>query len=186
MKDQKDQSRAEILAAASRRFRADGISATGIAGIMQEAHKTNGAFYGHFGSKEDLVCEVLKDALQRQAEDLSASASEGTLRTALANYLSVAHRDHPGEGCPSAALLPEISRQPLATRQAYEENLKSILKSLSVGLGGGQHQMRKAMAIFSMAIGALQLARAVPSAEYAEILLKSALDEAEMMLKDQA
>ncbi|MDR7144979.1 TetR/AcrR family transcriptional regulator [Rhizobium sp. BE258] len=182
VKDQKAQSRADILAAASRRFRADGIAASGIAGIMHDANKTNGAFYAHFSSKDDLVCEVLNDALERQAQEISDTSVNANLKTALSRYLSTAHRDHPADGCPSAALLPEIARQPQSTRLAYEEHLREILARLADGINGNDSGMIKAAAVFSMAVGALQLARAVPSEELAEMLLESARAGADLLL----
>jgi len=67
-KGHKDETRRHILDVASAQFRESGIAAVGLAGIMSEAGLTNGAFYTHFASKEDLVQEVLTDALTRRAE----------------------------------------------------------------------------------------------------------------------
>ncbi len=181
-KDQKAKSRTEILSAASRRFRSDGIAASGIAGIMEDAAKTNGAFYAHFASKEDLVSAVLDDALEKQKEDLAHANGHAELMRALNNYLSPAHRDHAGDGCPSAALLPEISRQPQNTRKLYEVHLEQILESLGKKMGGGSSGMATAAAVFSMAVGALQLARAVPSDELSTMILKSAVQAAEQLI----
>ena len=58
-KDQKQTTRQRILEAAGRRFKQDGIDGAGVASVMSDAGLTNGAFYGHFRSKEDLVANVL-------------------------------------------------------------------------------------------------------------------------------
>src|ERR687897_3231659 len=58
-KDQKQATRQRIVEAAGRRFKADGIDGAGVAAVMSDAGLTNGAFYGHFSSKEDLVANVL-------------------------------------------------------------------------------------------------------------------------------
>ena len=61
--DQKERSRRAILDAAGRRFRRHGYLGAGIDGVMAEAGLTAGAFYRHFASKEELLREVLRDAL---------------------------------------------------------------------------------------------------------------------------
>jgi len=185
-KDQKAKSRNEIISAASRRFRADGIAASGIAGIMEDAAKTNGAFYAHFVSKDDLVSAVLDDALEKQKGDLACAGGETALMTALENYLSLAHRDHAADGCPSAALLPEISRQPNTTRVLYEAHLRDILESLGKKMGGGSSGTATAAAVFSVAVGALQLARAVPSDGLSRLILKSAVQAAEQLIMSKS
>ena len=73
-KGHKDATRQRIIDVASKQFRENGVAAVGLAGIMADAGLTNGAFYAHFKSKEDLVQAVLANALNRR---------EATLRTAL-------------------------------------------------------------------------------------------------------
>src|SRR5215472_3243388 len=67
-KGHKEATRRHILDVASAQFRENGVAAVGLAGIMAEAGLTNGAFYTHFESKEDLVRAVLLDALIRREE----------------------------------------------------------------------------------------------------------------------
>ncbi|MEU1450398.1 TetR/AcrR family transcriptional regulator, partial [Streptomyces mirabilis] len=57
-KQDKARNRQNILEAASRMFRSQGIDAVGIAELMKEAGLTHGGFYNHFASKNDLVVEV--------------------------------------------------------------------------------------------------------------------------------
>ena len=70
-KGHKDATRQRIIDVASRQFRENGVAAVGLAGIMTEAGLTNGAFYTHFESKEDLVRAVLLDALEPARGDAS-------------------------------------------------------------------------------------------------------------------
>jgi TetR/AcrR family transcriptional regulator, transcriptional repressor for nem operon len=56
-KGHKDATRQHIIDVASAQVREGGVAAVGIAGIMTGAGLTNGAFYNHFESKEDLVEE---------------------------------------------------------------------------------------------------------------------------------
>src|SRR5262245_29938742 len=108
-KGRKDVTRQRIIDVESGQFRTHGIAAAGLAGIMTEAGLTNGAFYAHFDSKEDLVRAVLSDALGRREQTLHAAADvESGLEALIRDYLSPGHRDDPGRGCPTAAMVAEI------------------------------------------------------------------------------
>src|SRR3954467_2966821 len=78
-KGHKQATRQRILEAAGRRFKQDGIDGAGVATVMSDAGLTNGAFYAHFASKEDLVANVLADQLrvQRQNFDSQPPARAG-------------------------------------------------------------------------------------------------------------
>ncbi len=68
--DHKPATRRRILEAAGRRFKQDGIDGSGVATVMSDAGLTNGAFYAHFKSKEDLVANVLADQLRSPTQEL--------------------------------------------------------------------------------------------------------------------
>ena len=76
-KDHKQATRQRILEAAGRRFKQDGIDGAGVAAVMSDAGLTNGAFYAHFSSKEDLVANVLADQLRAQRQSFDASPRIG-------------------------------------------------------------------------------------------------------------
>src|SRR3989337_2745781 len=108
-KDQKPATRQRIVEAAGRRFKEDGIDGAGVAAVMFEAGLTNGAFYGHFASKEDLVANVLADQLRAQRHSFDAQGPDRAgLEAFIRSYLSPQHRDQCAAGCPSAAPLAEI------------------------------------------------------------------------------
>jgi len=110
-KGHKDATRAHIIEVASAQFREHGVAAAGLAGIMSAAGLTNGAFYAHFDSKEDLVRAVLLDAFGQRQQRLRANLEHKVgIETTVRNYLSARHRDDAGTGCPRAALLAEIAR----------------------------------------------------------------------------
>ena len=131
-KDQKQATRQRILEAAGRRFKQDGIDGAGVATLMSDAGLTNGAFYAHFASKEDLVANVLADQLrtQRQSVDAQPPDREG-LDAFIRPYLSPQHRDQCADGCPSAALLDEIARRPDATRQVFTDELMGVIDDIA-------------------------------------------------------
>ncbi|MCA2411036.1 TetR/AcrR family transcriptional regulator [Rhizobium leguminosarum] len=161
-KGRKDTSRRRIIDVAIERFRTDGIAGSGLATIMKDAGLTNGAFYPHFPSKADLVRETLSDALSKQAVWLRAVLDEGGLDGVIDFYLSPEHRDNPGLGCASAALLPELARQPEETRSMYAEQSRILVLLLAEALPADVEAREDvAYAFFATLIGTLQLARAV-------------------------
>src|SRR5437870_7800218 len=110
-KEQKQATRRRIIKVAGRRLTRDGIDGSGIATLMADAGLTNGAFYAHFESKEDLVANAVAEQLREQWERFASQPPDGTtLKQLVRGYLSVLHRDDPVGGCPSAALLDEIGR----------------------------------------------------------------------------
>lgn len=172
-KGHKDTTRHRILDTASRLFRENGISETAIADIMSAAGLTNGAFYTHFASKEALVRAALVDALENQLESMVASGDDMVdLAAMVATYLDTQHRDAPGSGCPSAAMLPELGRRPHATRVAYTNGIRNIVEVLSRISGKDPRTARStAISVFALALGSLQLARAVTDAELSDQIL---------------
>jgi TetR/AcrR family transcriptional repressor of nem operon len=180
-KGHKDETRRHILDVASAQFRESGIAAVGLAGIMSEAGLTNGAFYSHFSSKEDLVREVLTDALARREEQHKANLESGVaLETTIRDYLSTRHRDRAGTGCPTAALVAEIARHPKPTRDAFTAKMSDIITLMAeqIGEGSAEQRRRKAITIYSTMVGALQLSRAVNDRKLSEEILENVVDAA--------
>jgi len=178
-KGHKDLTRQRIVEVASRQFREHGVAAVGIAGIMSDAGLTNGAFYAHFDSKEDLVREVLSHAGFRNK--LSKAAENGTgLAGAIRDYLSQNHRDNPGQGCPTSALVAEIARHPKATRDAFTGKVDDVIELIAAALDADTEgeRRRKAVAIYALMVGTLQLARAVNDKRLSGEILRSGADEA--------
>src|SRR3954469_1171949 len=119
-KDHKQATRKRILEAAGRRFKEEGIDGAGVAAVMTDAGLTNGAFYAHFKSKEDLVANVLAEQLRTQYQSLDAlPPGKAGLDMLVRLYLSGEHRERHADGCPSAALLDEVVRRPTGTKEVF-------------------------------------------------------------------
>ena len=173
-KGRKDTTHDRILEVAARQFRQDGIAASGLAGIMSEAGLTNGAFYAHFSSKSEMVEKSLERATDEQWQQFEKEIASGRLLDIVRAYLSEQHRDHPESGCPSAALLPEISRQEPATRHVYTESVKRLLNAVEKQLPDmpkGPKAREIAIGTLGLLIGTLQLARAVDDPSLSEDIL---------------
>ena len=180
-KGHKEATRAHIIDVASAQFREHGVAAAGLAGIMAAAGLTNGAFYAHFESKEDLVRAVLVDALGRREQNLRANLeSNAGIETAIRDYLSTRHRDNMANGCPTAALVAEIARHPRKTRDAFTTKISEFipLMAAQIGAGSPRERRRTATAIYSMMVGALQMARAVNDKALSDEILETAVDAA--------
>jgi AcrR family transcriptional regulator len=188
-KDQKRATRRRILEAAGRRFKQDGIDGAGVAAVMSDAGLTNGAFYAHFASKEDLVANVLVDQLRAQRESFDAqSPDRAGLEAFIRAYLSPQHRDESADGCPSAALLDEIARRPDATRQAFTGELLATIDDIAARLGPADPETARtdALTLFALMLGTLQLARALADRDLSDQLLARGLDTALKLLDDRA
>ena len=183
-KGRKDASRRKITEIASERFRSDGIAATGLAGIMSEAGLTNGAFYPHFKSKAELVQESLAAAMDDQAKLLQQVIAEDGLEAAIAAYLSPEHRDNPETGCTLAALLPELARQPLETRNVYSERFLGTVHDMASALPQRAGDSEAAtIGIYATLIGTLQLARAVKGTPLSDRILAAGADAARELVR---
>ncbi|GJH35953.1 TetR/AcrR family transcriptional regulator [Paraburkholderia hospita] len=185
-KGHKAVTRQHILEVASKCFRREGVSAAGISGIMGKAGLTNGAFYLHFESKEALVREAVGSALAERQQNLEEKVQAGVdLEGVIRSYLNQAHREDPACGCPSAALLPEIARQSVPTRQTYEDGLQSFVSTLAALLAEADSAAagRRATAIFALMVGTLQFARAVPDVARAEQILEGGVEAALLLAR---
>jgi TetR/AcrR family transcriptional regulator, transcriptional repressor for nem operon len=188
-KDHKQDTRQRILEAAGRRFKQDGIDGAGVAAVMTDAGLTNGAFYAHFASKEDLVANVLADQLRTQRHSFDAQPSDRRgLETFIRSYLSPQHRDQCADGCPSAALLDEIIRRPAATKQVFTDELMGVIDDIASRLGPTDAEAARtdALTLFGMMIGTLQLARALTDRDLSDQLLARSVETAVKMLNDRA
>src|ERR1700747_3444391 len=111
------ETRKRIVRAAARKFREQGIVATGLNDLMKAAGLTHGGFYKHFESKDQLVAEACADAVEAAIAGMGMEA-QPTISAAVAAYLSTRHRDDPASGCPLAAIGSELSRTDKKTREA--------------------------------------------------------------------
>ena len=179
--EHKQATRRRILETAGRRFKRNGIDGSGIATLMADAGLTNGAFYAHFASKEDLVATAVADQLREQGANFSAQApGRAGLEQIVRRYLSVQHRDNPDDGCPSAALLDEIGRCSDAVQRAYTDGLLVIIDDIAARLAPDDPQSArvKTLSVFAMMAGTLQLSRALADRQLADEVLEEGIRNA--------
>jgi len=168
-KAEKAKTHKRIVAIAAKRFREEGIAGIGIADLMKEAGLTVGGFYKHFKSRDDLVAEAVGSALGVWRHQVDAAASGGppvTYESLVDDYLSEAHRNHPGTGCPVSALAGEIARSDKRTRAVVTRQIRENIELLATLIRGGNKRDKgtarsQAVLIYCALVGAIAVARAV-------------------------
>lgn len=151
------ENRCRILDAASRLFRAKGFEAVSVAEVMKATGLTHGGFYGHFGSKDDLVTQTLDHTLTLDA------VGGDNLCAYLDIYLSPWHRDNAADGCPTASLVADTRHQTAAAREAMTKGIRSQIDRINEALPGTDAADKRRAAIGNLAamVGAVILARTI-------------------------
>lgn len=181
-REQAQENREKVVAAAARLFRERGIDGIGVAELMKSVGLTHGGFYGQFGSKEELVAEACTWAFERSVakwkRTVAAHPEEGVGAIA-ASYLRPEHRDRPGAGCAAAALAGDMAREGVHARQAFTQGVRDLVGVMAASRGDAppEERQREALADFSLMVGAVVLARAVDDAELADGILAAARDK---------
>ena len=155
-----------IVREASRLFRERGFENVSVGEVMKAAGLTHGAFYAHFGSKEELQAAAVAYGQKVSLERMQRSNSKKIKGSYADRYLSPRHRDNPGDGCTMAALAPEVARSTPELKAAFEQGLENMLAADS----GDREE-----AIFRTAamIGGIVLARAVQNPRLSNEILTS-------------
>lgn len=167
-KTQAAENRAGIVDAAARLYREKGLDGVGVAEITRDAGLTHGGLYRHFASKDALAREACARAFDWTIAPLDglapadgeASPAAG-LQALVDSYLSASHRDHPGEGCPAAALATDAARAGPEMSEVFAQGVERNIQRFMRVLEGepGDHRAQTIVMLSSM-VGALALARA--------------------------
>jgi len=155
-----------IVKEASRLFRERGFENVSVGEVMKAAGLTHGAFYAHFGSKEELQAAAVAYGQKVSLGRVQRPKGNQRKGSYADRYLSRWHRDNPGDGCTMAALAQEVARSTPEVKTALEQGLEEILSAR----GGDRKE-----AIFRAAalLGGVVLARAVQDPRLSDEILKS-------------
>jgi TetR/AcrR family transcriptional repressor of nem operon len=172
----------KIVKDASRRIRAEGLNGAGVAAVMRDTGLTHGGFYKHFGNKDELLLESLREAFRDISDKLARAAEQSHTETPwkaiVKAYLSPEYCDHAERGCPMTALAPEMARVDKRTRgQIFAElvNYKDRMLPFMPGQRTADKE-RAFFSIFSTMIGTIEIARMLPEPAMREKVLASARD----------
>ena len=180
-KAEKTKTHKRIVAIASKKFREEGLAGVGIADLMKEAGLTVGGFYKHFDSRDDLVAEALGSAVGAWRHQVDAAASGGppvTYESLIDEYLSEAHRNQPGTGCPVVALAGDIARSDRRTRAVVTREIRDSVELLATLIRGANEEDKgtarsQAILTYCALVGAIGVARAVSDQQLSREILKT-------------
>lgn len=184
--EHKQKTRTRIVQAARKLFNIHGFEAVSINDIMAEAGLTHGGFYKHFSTKDALyheavlefICQDVPEAWQRRYVD-PAQRGPALARMILEAYLSDDHFEDREASCPMIALPSDVQRGKPAVQDAFRQVLEMMAGAFEGNIEPSIRPARqRALALVSMAVGAMVLARAVDEPALAKEIRDSARDEA--------
>ncbi len=180
-KADKAESHERIVKVAAGVFRELGIDGISVADLMQSAGLTNGGFYRHFESRDELVAEAVERALKdgSAVADAIAANPRSTIATVVDAYLSVAHRDNVASGCAVTALANDAARSTDRVRSAYSLQVGRYVSLIMRLIAHMPQKKRRSAALAALAtlVGAVSMARAVNDDTLSREILKSAADD---------
>ncbi|MBC9712766.1 TetR/AcrR family transcriptional regulator [Streptomyces sp. TRM66268-LWL] len=171
---QAQENRRRVVDTASRLFREQGTHVS-VADLMKAAGLTHGGFYKQFASKEALVDEATAHAFaeltRRYQQGLDEHPGERTAAqdAVIDAYLSAGHRDSAADGCPVAALVTDMAREPGDTeaRRVYTEGVGAFAEFLTT-------EDEEGLTRLCTMVGALVLSRATKGSPLSEDILTTA------------
>ncbi|MEH6491745.1 TetR/AcrR family transcriptional regulator [Halopseudomonas sp.] len=183
--DHKAKTHQMILEEASRRFRRDGVGATGLQPLMKALGLTHGGFYAHFKSKDELVEKALQHATDSLRASLAMHLGPDAPASALIDtYLSPEHRNNPDHGCPLPTMSAELGQRGQAsaiTDQMVGDRLANLAGKLA-----GDDAEDKSVLILSALVGALLLSRSVNDQALSDRLLNGTREQLNLLVENAA
>ena len=160
------QVREKIISSAGRLFNRRGFNGVSIDDVMAEAGLTRGSFYAYFDSKSDLYAQSITAILQEKAIDnwdgvsIDPRAPDVAVEI-IGDYLSVSHFEDIDGTCPLVALPNDVSRTEDSVKRAFENVLRALVDVFEQGLERKGEARTRALAIASLCVGGMVLARTV-------------------------
>jgi TetR/AcrR family transcriptional regulator, transcriptional repressor for nem operon len=171
-----------LLKLAGRALREKGPERLAVAELMGAAGLTHGGFYAHFRSKDALLTEALEWTFEESREKLR-HMTEGlppreALKVYIEHYVSPAHRDKAGAGCPIVALSSHLPRQSRRFRATFDAGVKSLVADLAgwIKAAGIADNESLAAAIVAAMTGAVAVSRAISDKRLSDELLTATRD----------
>ncbi|MDX6256263.1 MAG: TetR/AcrR family transcriptional regulator, transcriptional repressor for nem operon [Frankiales bacterium] len=178
-KEHKAQAKAKIVREAARTLKENGFHAVGVDGLAASAQVTSGALYSNFANKEAVLEAVVATQLGIEFADLAdqkPAERRRLLEETLRLYLSDQHRDDAGHGCVMPSLSADVARAGESVRDAYRRRMIELVALLAPAMHGSlEEQERQAWTLLASIVGAITIARALPSGDQAQAVLDAVL-----------
>jgi TetR/AcrR family transcriptional repressor of nem operon len=184
------ESRTRILDAAARRLREEGLDGAAIVPVMREAGLTHGAFYSHFATKDELAGAAFAHAItagrSHWIKPMRAESWGGRLTGLAKRYLTPAHRDQLSTSCGFATLSSDAAHASDEFRATYERELRKSLAAICGGEDVDGDRLDDAIALMTVCVGGMSLARAVADPKFSARILRAARDAAAKLAATQS
>jgi len=185
-REHRDQTRARIVQSARTLFNRRGFEVVKIDDVMAHAGLTRGGFYNYFETKGQLYAEAVALSLAEtpwarwDGVTVDFSAKDAA-KQVIHVYLSQQHLDDVDGSCPMVALPSDVARSEQRVRLAFEKVFDSMAGLFEKTLEDeGRPDRKRALAIASICVGAMVVARAMDSADLRDAIrdaaMKTALD----------
>jgi TetR/AcrR family transcriptional regulator, transcriptional repressor for nem operon len=173
----REQVRQRIIQSALQLFNRHGFTAASIDDIMAGAGMTRGGFYSYFQSKSELYAEAISCFVSEKLEGV-AGADKASDRAAqiVRDYLSRHHFDEVETSCPLIGLPNDLSRGDQSVRAAQESALRMMVETFEQGMkSSAQPERQRALALTSLCIGGMVIARAIEDRALADELREATM-----------
>jgi TetR/AcrR family transcriptional regulator, transcriptional repressor for nem operon len=173
------ETRRRIVETAAAEFKRNGIHATALADVMTAAGLTQGGFYRHFDSKDQLVREAVAEGMRPVVEFARDAAAdrkgEPALKKIIRSYLSRDHRRNPASGCALSALGSELAREDAEARRVTTKAVRELVDIVAeqYAVAGEAGSREQAILAVSALVGAMTLSRVVAEPKLASEILRS-------------
>lgn len=176
--EHKAHTRTRIVAAARRLFNRRGFSEVSIDEIMAAAGLTRGGFYNHFARKEDLYAEAVMHILTCKPEGDGKPRGIPDAARIVTEYLSDKRLSDVENSCPLVACPSDVGRSSKAVKSAYRGVLCGLIDMLQAGLPDRAESREHAIAMATLCVGGMLLARTIDDAELGHEIRRTATEQA--------
>ena len=188
-KEHRAQAKAAIVREAGRTLKENGFHGVGVDGLAASAQVTSGALYSNFANKEAVLEEVVATQLGIEfagLADKEPAERRRLLGEVLRVYLSDLHREDPGHGCVMPSLSADVARAGDSVREAYRRRMVDVIATLAPAMPGTQEEQEQlAWTLVASIVGAVTIARALPSGDQAQAILDAVLTTALQSIPDE-
>ena len=128
--EHKERTRVRLLTEAAIMLREEGPHGLSVVTLMKRQGLTHGGFYAHFESKDDLIARAIDVMFDRNCERFLLRTrgldGEAALTSYITYYLSPAHVNKPGQGCPIPAIAMDVARLEPQARKRFEQGVSRL------------------------------------------------------------
>jgi TetR/AcrR family transcriptional regulator, transcriptional repressor for nem operon len=179
-KGHRDETHTAIVEAASKLLRDHGFSETSVGAVMSAVGLTHGGFYAHFANKTAMIEAAIEAAFVESPKNFAALARLSTAKQDVGfmaeKYLADERVASIATGCPAAALVSELHRQPDEIKRAFQVGAEATAREIAKAPGLQPPENEAAWAALAMLMGALSLMRAVPDKKVRTIIRAQVID----------